>query len=321
MSAESPPSAAARRALEPPPAREGPLIRSVFFLYLAVDLVARSLPEPIAYGFTHWAARVKLRFTRRQARVVAANLQRVTGLPPTSPRLRALVVGAYESYGRYWLETFRYARRGAAFFQERFTLEGREHLDAALAQGRGAVVAIPHCGNYDAAGAYMAAEGYRPVTVAEVLRPRRLYRFFVDHRESLGMVIYPAVRGITAKLVEECRAGSLVAILGDRDLRGDGPQVSFFGAPTTLPGGAASVALRAQAPLLVAAVHSRRLPDGRWGWVGTVTEPIPVPPARGREAVTRLTQEVARRLETLIAAHPEEWHVFTPLWARPEGVG
>ena len=299
---------------ESPPPGEGILIRSVYYLYLLVAFVARSLPERFAYRCAHWAARVKARVTSRQAEVVARNLARVIGEPPGSPKVRELTVAAYESYGRYWMETFRYAEKGPEFWMERFQLEGAEHLDRALAGGRGAVILVGHCGNWDAAGAYLSVTGRPAVAVAEVLRPRRLYDFFVSHRARLGMTIRPANKGVTRTLLGDLERGGLVAILGDRDLRGSGPQVTFFGETATFAGGPASLALRARVPLLVGAVHSHVFPDGRRGWRGRITEPIALPEGSGREAIGSLTQEAASRLEALIEEHPEEWHVFGPFW-------
>ena len=299
--------------LELPPVKEGPLIRSVFHLYMAIAWVARALPERFVYGFAHWAGRTKARLTWRQRRLVAVHMARITGKAVDSLEVRDLVLDAYASYARYWVETFRYAQKGPEFWNDRSFLRG-EHLDRVLAEGRGAVVLVAHSGNWDAAGAYMAVTGRDPVTVAEVVRPRRLYEFFVAHRERLGMTIYPAVHGVSRVLIDELRSGALVALLADRDLKGTGPEVTFFDEPTTFPAGPASLALIAKVPLLVGAVHSHVFDDGRRGWQATVSEPIELPAERSRDSVRALTQEAAVRLEELIRPRPEEWHVFSPFW-------
>jgi KDO2-lipid IV(A) lauroyltransferase len=152
------------------------------------------------------------------------------------------------------------------------------------------------------------------VAVAEVLKPRRLFEFFAAHRARLGMTIYPAEGGVTSKLVAAVRRGSIVAIVGDRDLRGFGQEVEFFGETTTMPTGPAAIALRAQAPLLVVGIYGTRLSDGRRAWEAYISDPIEVPAERTDEAVNRLTREIAARLEDFIRRRPEEWHVFQPFW-------
>jgi lauroyl/myristoyl acyltransferase len=178
---------------------------------------------------------------------------------------------------------------------------------------KGAVVVVGHLGNWDAAGAWVGARGDKLVTVAEVLRPRRLFEFFLDHRAKLGMTIYAAERGVTAHLVQEAENGAVVAILGDRDLKGTGLEVPFFGEPATFPPGAASIALRAGVPLLVAGVFERRLADGRRGWSIEFSDPIP-PPQNPSGAVAEFTRDVVAELERFVARHPEQWHVFQPFW-------
>ena len=204
-------------------------------------------------------------------------------------------------------------REEKEFWLERVESPSARKMDAALARGKGVVVAVGHLGNWDAAGAWVGARGNRLVTVAEVLRPRRLYEFFLRHRTKLGMTIYGAEPGVTAHLVEEAENGAVVAILGDRDLKGTGLEVDFFGEPATFPVGAASVALRAGVPLLVAGVFERRLGDGRRGWHIDFSDPIELPEDR-EGAVADLTRAVVARLEDLVARHPEQWHVFQPFW-------
>jgi phosphatidylinositol dimannoside acyltransferase len=199
-------------------------------------------------------------------------------------------------------------------FLERFTCHGVERLDALLAEGRGVVVVVGHLGNWDAAGAWAGASGRPAATVAEVLRPRRLFEYFSAQRARLGINILPAAPGVTAELVAAARAGRLVALLGDRDLRGRGARVDFFGAPTTMPVGPAAVALRAGAPLLVAGIYSVELPGGRRGWEAEIGEPIELPASRAPGALVAVVQEVARQLEGFVARRPEEWHVFQPFW-------
>jgi lauroyl/myristoyl acyltransferase len=295
------------------PPDEGRLIQLVYYAYVGLSRATLALPERTAYGLAHVAGTVGSRVSKKR-RAVARNLARITGEPEKSERVEHLVREVYRSYARYWLETFRLVREGPEFFLRRFHCKGQEHLDECLARGVGAIVVVGHLGNWDAAGAWVGARGNRLVTVAEVLRPRRMFDFFAEHRAALGMTIYPAERGSMLKLVEEVEKGAVVAILGDRDLRGRGPEVEFFGAPAKFPAGAASLALRTGVPILVAGVYGVRFDDGRRGWEAEISEPIPLPEERGAGAISSLTQEVARKLEHFIAKRPEEWHVLHPFW-------
>ncbi|MBW3593502.1 MAG: phosphatidylinositol mannoside acyltransferase, partial [Actinobacteria bacterium] len=254
------------------------------------------------------------RFARNQRQIVEKNLARITGAAPGSAEMEVLVTDAYRSYARYWLETFRLVREGREFFLERFVGLGDENIEAVRARGKGAIVVVGHLGNWDAGGAWIGATGRRLVTVAEPLRPRRMFDFFVDHRAALGMTIYPAEKGVTSKLIEELDTGAVVAILGDRDLKGTGPEIDFFGEPATFPVGAAAMALKSGVPLLFAGVRSLTFDDGRPGWECQISEPIELPDPPSETSVRDLTAEVVRRLEAYIARYPTEWHVFQPFW-------
>jgi lauroyl/myristoyl acyltransferase len=297
-----------------PPHRDSALLELVYVVYMAGSAVARLLPERVAYRVAELLGAVAVRVARRRRAQVARNLARVTRLAPGSPELAALVDEAFRSYARYWLETFRLARMERELLLERFQCRYVERLDEVLGKGRGAVLVVAHLGNWDAAGAWIGASGRSAVTVAEVLRPRRLFEFFCRHRARFGITILPAVRGVTGQLVTAARQGKLVAILGDRDLAGRGAPVDFFGAPATLPVGPASVAIRAEAPLLVAGVYGVRRPDGSRGWEAEISEAIEVPAAKTPGALDEVTRAVGRELERFIARRPEEWHVFQPFW-------
>ena len=294
------------------PPDEGRLLQLVYHGYVAGSAVARGLPEGLSYRSADvlgsWAAR-----RSKKRGIVAKNLARVTGLPPGSSALDAVVDDAFRSYARYWLETFRLVREDADFFLDRFRSDSAHNLDGVLARGKGAVVAVGHLGNWDAAGAWAAARGNWLVTVAEVLRPRRMFDFFADHRARLGMTIFPAEKGVTDRLVTAVDEGAVVAILGDRDLKGAGPSVRFFGETVPFPAGPASVAVRSGVPLLVAGVYGV-VRDGRRGWEAHISEPIELPAGADAAAVPALTQRVATVLEGLVARRPEEWHVFQPFW-------
>lgn len=300
------------RASARPPG-EGRLLQLVYYGYVLGSRLALALPERAAYRLAEVLGSVGARVSRRRANV-ARNLARVTGRPPESAEVALLVRDSFRSYARYWLETFRLVREGPDFWLDRFRCAHADRIDAVLAEGKGAIVVVGHLGNWDAAGAWVGARGNLLVTVAEVLRPRRMFEFFVEHRERLGMKIWPAEKGVTARLVEAVEAGAVVALVGDRDLNGTGPEVEFFGAPVTMPGGPASLSLRTGVPILVAGVYSAQLEDGKRGWRAEISPPIHPPSERSSRSIVELTREVARVLEGFVARRPEEWHVMQAFW-------
>jgi KDO2-lipid IV(A) lauroyltransferase len=100
-------------------------------------------------------------------------------------------------------------------------VSGKEHLEAALAAGRGAILALPHSGNWDMAGVWLVQANGMFTTVAERLKPESLYRRFLDYRESLGFEVLPLTGGERPAyevLVERLQANRVVCLMAERDL-------------------------------------------------------------------------------------------------------
>jgi KDO2-lipid IV(A) lauroyltransferase len=218
----------------------------------------------------------------------------------------------FESYGRYWLEMFRLpaeVRRGEVV--PNFTIVGYEHILGGLDAGRGVILALPHLGGWEWAGAWMAAQGHDMLAVVEPIDPPELFDWFALQRRAIGLEIVPIGPDVSKRVLGALRANRIVCLLSDRDLTGDGVEVEFFGERTTLPAGPATCALRTGAVILPVAVYFE---EGRQH-LGDVRPPIPTD-RRGtlREDIARITQDLARAFEDLIRAAPDQWHLLQPNW-------
>jgi len=277
--------------------------------YAAAWRGVRLLPAPIASALFARGADLAVRRDGAGVRRLRHNLARVLGSEPPPALMRA----AMRSYARYWLQAFRLPSRTKAQISAGFTLAGAQLLAADVAAGRGAIVALPHAGNWDAAGAWVAAQGWPIATVAERLTPEGLYERFLAFRRSLGMEIIPLSGGAQPPmeiLVDRLRAGFVVPLLADRDFSSRGVPVTFFGAVTRMPPGPALLALSTGAPLYVASLWF----DGQQP-VGALVGPLE-PPADGplTQRVAQLTQRIADEFAAGIAAHPQDWHMLQRVW-------
>ncbi|ORW04602.1 phosphatidylinositol mannoside acyltransferase [Mycobacterium kyorinense] len=237
------------------------------------------------------------------------NLARVIGVPPAQVP-DSLMRASLASYARYWREAFRLPTMNHAELARQLheAVRGQEHLNAALAAGRGAVLALPHSGNWDMAGVWLAQTHGTFTTVAERLKPESLYRRFIAYRESLGFEVLPLSGGERPPfevLCERLRDNKIVCLMAERDLTSTGVQVDFFGEPTRLPAGPAKLAIETGAVLLP--VHCWFEDDG-WGF-----EIYPPLDCTGGDVVA-ITAALAGRFALNIAAHPADWHMLQPQW-------
>jgi len=216
------------------------------------------------------------------------------------------------SYGRYWTEAFWARPRRVPEMRRRTQVEGLDLAIAAHDAGTGMIFALPHVGNWEVAAPVAVMEGIPIVAVAELLANQRITDWFTQMRAAFGIEIILATgRGEVMRQLEAMVGeNKAIALLADRDLKGRGVEVEFFGEKTTLPPGPAILALRTGAPLFPVGTYF----EGK-GHRVVITSAIPVPDEGTRaEKVQVMTQELAHRMEKLIAEAPQQWHLVVPNW-------
>ena len=272
--------------------------------YVSGWRLVRWLPERSAQAMF---ARVADEIYRRDGRSVQrlrANLARVK--PDLGPDdLDLLTRDAVRSYLRYWCESFRLPSWPIDDLVRRTRVVNDPLIREAYARGRGVVVPLPHMGNWDWAGAWACADVAPLMTVAERLKPERLYDEFVAYRSSLGMRILPLTGGGASfpQLVDWVSAGGLVCLLADRDLSRTSVEVELCGAPARMPRGPAVLARNTGAPLVPVTLN----------YLGDEMElrfHEEVPHADGDEGLVAMMQGVADAFTSTLRTHPQDWHML-----------
>lgn len=219
----------------------------------------------------------------------------------------------FRSYGRYWAEVFWVTADKRSALLEHSDIIGAHHISDAVASGRGIVLALPHLGNWEAAGPAASSLGAPVLAVAEALPNERIVAWFTAVRADLGIdvVLAEQGRGTTGKLLARLREGGTIALLADRDVTGSGIETRFFGELTTIPAGPAALADRTGAALIPVGCYFKR---GR-GHRFDVRAPIEAPDIEDKAArLAEFTSRYTFVLEDLIRNAPEQWHLFQPNW-------
>ena len=270
------------------------------------SLVCR-LPESWTSRAFRFIADIAWRRQGRRIQVLEGNLVRVLGPDADGAALRAASREVMRRYSRYWLEIFRLPVLPVERLVDGMHDEaGLGAVLGTIASGRGVVIAIPHMGNWDQAGAWIIAKGAGSfTTVQERLKPESVFERFVAFREGLGMEVLPASGGTRpfGILAQRLRAGKIVILPADRDVTGNGIEVEFFGEKARMMAGSAALAVATGAALMPAALWFE---DDGWGVHIGPEIPMPAEGTRSQKIVT-MTQGLASFFEAGIREHPYDW--------------
>lgn len=277
----------------------------------ALSFLTRIVPHPVAAPLVRFGSTLSVRASGDQRLIVERNLRRVLGADPSPDQVDEHVRRVFQTYGRYFLDSFRLRDLTVEQIDRGFSYEGLHHITEALDRGVPPILALPHLGGWEWAGAWISqVRGWPIAAVAERLEPPELFEWFLEYRRQIGIDIIPLGSTAASELGAAIAAGTIVCLLCDRDLSGGGVDVEFFGEQTRLPGGPALMALRSGAPLLPTAIY----------FEGDHCHGVVMPPLdterRGklRADVQRVTQDLAHTLEDLIRRAPEQWHLMQPNW-------
>ncbi|HEY7927550.1 MAG: lysophospholipid acyltransferase family protein [Candidatus Dormibacteria bacterium] len=300
-----------------------------YWAYRVAEALANMMPLAVAYALAVAVVHVMLMLSPGRFLGLSSNLMHVVGdLPPR--QLRALVRANARNLGRSWIDVLRMSRPSSC--ARCLDIEGLDHLNAALAGGRGVVMVASHLGPWDAGLVAFNAGTGRIAVLAEVVHPRRLFDHLRRGRARLGVSVIPidvaAMRAADADVARRIGAGALrqvfgelrgngtVAIAMDRDLTGAGVPLQFFGEPTPIPLGVVDIAIRCNAALVPAwsLRHGGRL-------CLSAMPPIPYDVDAPREAeVQRVARTVLAAFEPVIKQNADQWHVLDPIWPQPAPV-
>lgn len=257
--------------------------------------IVRFLPEGMAYKLFYAIGDYVFKKDGRSIKRLRSNMQRVSG--KSGIALDELTREAMRSYMRYWCDTFRMPDWSASKIDANVELVNPEVLTEPLDAGKGVVVALPHSGNWDHAAAFFLGRGYKAVTVAERLKPEKVFQAFLKYREDIGLEVLSTDMRTIPTLVKRAKEGFIIALVADRDLSAHGSEVNFFGATAKMPAGPMAIAQKAEVDLVGAFIiytkHGIKIYF---------------------EKLDYSVQSQADFFEKHLKEHPVDWHMLQRIW-------
>ncbi len=274
-------------------------------VYGWLTAIISGMPVWLGYVLADGLTEIHYRFFPDRRHAALANLAVI--MPRASRRDRTRIARRMmRSYNRMMFEFFRLPHLSRQDLIDSVEVVGREHLEQAIARGRGVIFASSHLGNWELGGVMIAQMGYSLYAVAGVQLGRWLSGAVRDTKSELSIHTVSPEDGFR-KLLRALEHNNPVALVVDGDIYQHGVEVEFFGRGYSFPAGPGVLAQRTGA--LVICGYCERLGPGRF----RIMMEKPLDPANF-PTVAALNQAVATQIEGHIRSHLDQWCIFRPMW-------
>jgi phosphatidylinositol dimannoside acyltransferase len=297
--------------------------------YRAAETVVSVLPRKVDDMLATCVADTLVTLRPGRFRGLKQNLAQVVPEASAS-ELKTLVRRNARNWARSWVDVLE-MRKGSRRIEHRIiTAHDVYHFERARDEGKGVVLVSLHYGSWEAGLAAWNTIGSDLALLAERIEPEALFQHILGSRGALGVKVIaldvPDIRasstssqarahGASAmrEVMKHLRSGGCIAIALDRDLVGTGVPMEFFGRPAAIPVGAVEIGIRAGAAIVPVVLE--RIDRHKMAGVVYPRIEYDADAPRGEEA-RRVSAEILRICEEAIRLHPEQWHVFDPIWGQ-----
>ncbi len=221
----------------------------------------------------------------------------------SGPELREIADEMYRGLGMNLVEVARLAGGNVEDLDPRVSVEGEEHVQKALAQGKGVLMLTAHLGNWDLLGMFTAKRGYKLTIISKEIKNPALNDMWMKLREEFGVKIVLSHNSYRACL-KILKQNELIGFILDTNRPpGAGVFVDFFGRPASTTPGLAFMSAQSGAPVIPVFIHR----EGADRHVLRAYPAFPPPPDREEASILKATQEYTRIIEEEVRRHPEQW--------------
>jgi KDO2-lipid IV(A) lauroyltransferase len=211
------------------------------------------------------------------------------------------------------VDTIRYAFMSDEEIRSRIVVEGKEHVDEALASGRGLMMFTGHIGNWEILGHMKKVVGTEFYAMADIRKNPKLEAIVNDIRDRCGAIVLPPTGTFHMLINELKKCKTIVGMI--IDMRGDQKDDLFcdiFGMPAPSKSAPAAIALIGNA--LVMPVYTIKQ-KGTYHWYFAKA----VDTAQygdGDEAIQKLSDFMQSWVASVVRKHPEHWFWLYSRWLK-----
>jgi KDO2-lipid IV(A) lauroyltransferase len=238
-----------------------------------------------------------------------------TAFPEKSENERLLIAQkSFENLGKSFFELIFYSKNPHLPLDDFITVEGLEHFDQVLLQGKGVIAVTAHVGNWELLGMYIARKGYPVTAVAREINNEGIDQLMIEFRQKNGTptILRKNDLGTVKRIIQTLRDNRLLAVLIDQDARVPAVFVDFFGKPARTPSGPVSIAMSTGTPILIGFIVREK--DDRHR---IIIKPAPIKElGEKKENVLHNTWIITQMVEEIIRQYPDQWVWMHRRWRR-----
>jgi KDO2-lipid IV(A) lauroyltransferase len=249
---------------------------------------------------------------------VIGNLSLAFGNEKDSKEIRRLAKEIFFHFTLTPLESIYLVANGIPFdrFLLKIRIEGKEHLDAALARGKGVIALGAHFGSFTLLGSRLAIEGYPCNLIVNVGQFRKLWGKLADYQGRVGQQTIP-LKPVSASIKKSLNClhrNEILYIVADEQQRRGGLPVPFFGQVAYTPPGPAIFSLKTGASILPMFV----LRDDDLNRTLIIKRPLQFERTKDeKKDIERLTHQFTKTIEETVRQYPTQWAWLNRRWKLP----
>lgn len=282
-----------------------------YFIGLRIIKLLFSLPSflPLtwALSLSKFIVKIGSPFAGEYRRQALENLKLYYGKEKSSSEIQKMVeeIGIDATKGAF--ETLYSASPRKEEVYSGITIEGKEHLDAALNKGKGVIALSAHLGNFAVMRGKLISEGYPFCLVIKLPKDPGISQYFKMKMEKYNLRFILADPAIVSQkeILRTLRRNEIVCLIVDGDQKRGGVPVMLMEQEIAMPPGPAILARRTGATVLPMFIIRQK--DNSQKII--IEPPVDVIDDEDQDkAVALLCQKFAIIIENNIKKHPTQWY-------------